>query len=263
MKQFSLALIIVASSALAGLALSNFVPPRYPGRIVIEIGRVPVPEAISNFAGSSGYLETANALVASLRQRRLLDTTFDSLQRAGQVPESLRESLIEGTSVKALEGGDGLVELSVWSHDRKAIAAWLEALFEPIGRRHGAVFEQAVDRYRSELAEVRRQLEESERVARELAGQRTTVNSGDPLGSVLSGQALGLFDMNRRYWRERASLLEASLEERMLRPTRLLGPVSIDTGRAIPSRTLLVSLCAMLGFLGWGAWRLAKRPTPK
>lgn len=247
------ALAVAALGALIGFTLSFIVPPRYPVSLLLEIGRVPELTALG--LERSALIDPPATVASSIRQ----SGTKTALAREfnGTVTPSELDELVRRTDARVLTPAD-IVEVSVWSVDPELATRWLDRLTRPIIEKHDALFMATVGRYRSDLKVASARLQEIDAQIRSLVNGRQANATREGLGDLSYSQTLSMLDLSRRYWHERTTTLEASLDQRILRRTQLAAPPSVESDRALPKRSLLVSLGALLAFLAWGAWRIVR-----
>jgi uncharacterized protein involved in exopolysaccharide biosynthesis len=239
--------------ALIGIALSQFLHPRWLARMTIQIGQVSSPgmasQLIENQLSASDRYNLAESRLLVLKQLGL------------QAPEyGNKESLIIFDTLRASPAkGPDLIELQVSSYSREQARAALLASFNVFSDEHQKKFEPAVEEMKRELENASTRLATAERDSDRTYDSIRSDNSQAGTASasardVLLTSTATSINQQLLALANQTTQLRESLAPLRTYPTRIVGAVYVPERPSTPSKSLLIAAGAALGLLTGAAF---------
>ena len=235
--------LALVTGAVMGALAGLLVPPRLTAKALIVVGQAPTP------TGGIMPLENPGLLAERLVSAGFVGKTLEVLRAQGVTPDDDAVSALVRSMTAKVVPNTPLVLLSVSASDSKLALGWNEAALRTLVDEHRRLMDPAVARVRADADTARAGYQQQRRVADQLLsrdprGGRSTVSTLD----IQQTQLMAMIVSDLRFYSERLTLLETSLDPRNAFLTRLAEPVTIDTHRTQPWWIAFALAGATLGF---------------
>lgn len=238
-------LALCVSGALAFVLLSR---PQWEATGVIQIGQVGQP----GVGQGSLLIEPFARAIERMKLKSFEDTILASLKVSLEEDDPYARLYRSSLKLKLLPNTD-LIEMKVRGYSREEAARWAEATVNHLRSVHEKLAEPSIDRLKSMLAEVKKDLQraQDERaklienlVLKEKIGPRNRFSENVLLANIISNRDAVIRDLEQR----RLSL-EEQLSPVRTYPTSLLDQVYVPERPAFPKKGLTLILAGLLGLM--------------
>jgi LPS O-antigen subunit length determinant protein (WzzB/FepE family) len=246
----SIALIVITTviGALAGLAIAQFLQPRWLAKMTIEIGQVTAPQMAPQLVESQ---------LSAIDRYNLPSSRMLVLKNMGLQPpfEGNKQSNVIFDSMRATAAkGPDLIELEVSAYSRAQARDALMASFNAFVIEHQKKFEPSVNAMKGELESASSRLTTTESIANQTL---QAIHSNDAQGGasgtsprdILLSNTVTLVNGQVLVLRQQITALKEALSPLRTYPTQIVGTPYVPQRPSTPRRLLLVAVGCALGLM--------------